>query len=295
MKITIGAYGELVKQAGAAWIKDRAPTLGAALAFYSAFALAPLLIIVIALARTLWGIEAARRMIVHQLAGLVGAPAAEAIQALLHAAQRTAAGGFATTVGVVTMLVGVTTLLVELQDDLDLIWKAPKRSGNSLLSLLRARILSLGMMLAIAFLLLISLIVSGALSALGAYFGSYFPGSALFFLLLSNVLFSLAGETVLFAMLYKWLPNVRIAWKDVWVGALITALLFSVGRLAIGLYLGRSAVASAYGAAGTLVVLLLWLYYSAQVFLLGAEFTCVYANFNRRRLADPYPHRDERS
>jgi membrane protein len=273
----------LVKQAGAAWIKDRAPTMGAALAFYSAFALAPLLIIVIALGHALWGMDAARRMIADQLADLVGGPAAEAIQALLHAAQQTPNGALATTVGIVTMLVGVTTLLVELQDDLDLIWKAPKRSGNSLLSLLRARILSLAMILAIAFLLLISLIVTGALAALGTYFGSYFPGPALLFLHLSNLLFSLAGETVLFAMLYKWLPNVRIAWKDVWIGALITTILFSVGRAAIGLYLGRSAAASAYGAAGTLVVLLLWLYYSAQVFLLGAEFTCVYANFNRRR------------
>jgi membrane protein len=284
VKTTIDTYVDLVKQAGAAWMKDRAPTMGAALAFYSAFALAPLLIIVIALARTLWGMDAAHGMIVSQLAGLVGGPAAEAIQALLHAAQQTATGAFATTVGVGTMLVGVTTLLVELQDDLDLIWKAPKRSGNSLWSLLRARILSLGMILAIAFLLLISLIVSGALAALGTYFGSYFPGTALIFLHLSNLVFSLAGETVLFAMLYKWLPNVRIGWKDVWIGAMITTLLFSVGRVCIGLYLGRSAIASAYGAAGTLVVLLLWLYYSAQVFLLGAEFTCAYANFQRRRL-----------
>jgi membrane protein len=282
VKATIRAYVDLVKQAGAAWMRDRAPTMGAALAFYSAFALAPLLIIVIALGSALWGTDAARGMIASQLAGLVGAPGAEAIQALLHAAQQTATGVFATTVGLVTMLVGVTTLLVELQDDLDIIWKAPKRPGG-LLSLLRARILSLGLMLAIAFLLLISLVVSGALAAWGTYLGSHFPGTTLVFLHLTNGFVSLVGQTVLFAMLYKWLPNVRIGWKDVWIGALITSLLFNAGRAAIGLYLGRTSVASAYGAAGTLVVLLLWLYYSAQVFLLGAEFTAVYAGFQRRR------------
>jgi membrane protein len=277
-------YVDLVKQACAAWMKDRAPTLGAALAFYSAFALAPLLIIIIALAGALWGANAARGAIVGQLAGVVGAPAAEAIQGLLKAAQQTTTGVFAAIVGIVTTLVGATTLVVELQDDLNYIWNAPTRPGSGLVSLLRARILSLGMILAIGFLLVISLIASGALVAFETYFGSYFPLTALLLLHLSDAIFSLGMETVLFAMLYKWLPNVRIAWKDVWIGAFITAFLFSVGRIAIGLYLGRSAIASAYGAAGALAVLLLWLYYSAQVFLLGAEFTCVHANFRQRRL-----------
>jgi membrane protein len=280
--VGVRLYVDLVKQAGAAWMKDRAPTMGAALAFYSAFALAPLLIIVIALAGALWGANAARGAIVGQLAGIVGAPAAEGIQALLSAAQQTTTGVFAAVVGIITTLVGATTLVVELQDDLDYIWKTPTRPGG-LASLFRARILSLGIILGIGFLLLLSLIVSAALVAFRAYFGSYFPGAALPLLHVSDVVFSLAAETVLFAMLYKWLPNVRIAWKDVWVGAFITALLFSVGGVAIGLYLGRSAMASAYGAAGTLAVLLLWLYYSAQVFLFGAELTCVYANFQRRR------------
>jgi membrane protein len=279
-------YAELVKQAGAAWMKDRAPTMGAALAFYSAFALAPLLIVITALAGTLWGADAARGAIVGQLAGIVGAPAAEAIQALLRAAQHTTTGVLAASVGLVTTLVGATTLVVELQDDLDYIWKALERQGSGLVSLLRARVLSLGIILAIGFLLRLLLIASGALVAFRTYFGSYFPGTALAFLHLSDALFSLGAETLLFAMLYKWLPNVRIAWQDVWIGAFITALLFSVGRVAIGFYLGRSAVASAYGAAGTLAVLLLWLYYSAQVFMLGAEFTCVHANFRRRRAVE---------
>jgi membrane protein len=280
-------YVDLVKTAGVAWVKDRAPTMGAALAFYSAFALAPLLIVVIALAGVLWGVDAARGALVGQLAGAVGTPAAEAIQALVKAARQTTTGVFATTLSVVTMLVGATTLLVELQDDLDHIWKAPARPGSGLFSLIRARIVALGMILAIGLLFLISLIVSGALEALGRYFGPYFPRSALLLLHVSNVLFSLGAETILFAILYISLPNVRIVWKDVWVGAAITAVLFSVGRVAIGLYLGRSAITSAYGAAGTLAVLLLWLYYSAQVFLLGAEFTCVYSNYRRRRLSAP--------
>jgi membrane protein len=171
---------------------------------------------------------------------------------------------------------------VELQDDLDHIWKAPRRPGSSLLSMLRARILSLGMILGVGFLLLISLVLSSAVAAIEAYAQSRLPGAALPLLLLWNPLLSVGAITVLFAMLYKWLPNVPIAWKDVWMGAFITAILFGAGRYAIGLYLGRSAIASAYGAAGTLVVLLLWLYYSAQVFLLGAEFTCRYAQHRAR-------------
>jgi membrane protein len=283
MHVAVCLYVNLVKQAGAAWLEDRAPTMGAALAFYSAFALAPLLVIVIALAGPVWGTNAARGAIVGQLAGMVGVPAAEAIQALLRAAPQTTTGMFAAIVGILTTLVTATTLVVELQDDLDYIWKAPARPGSGWVSLLRARILALGIILAIGLLLLISLIVSGALVAFRTYFGRFFPSAALFLLHLSNVVFFLGAETVLFAMLYKWLPNVQIAWKDVWIGAFITALLFSVGRAAIGLYLGGSAIASAYGAAGTPAVFLLWLYYSAQVFLLGAEFSCVYANFHRRR------------
>lgn len=276
-------YLDLIQQAGAAWVDDRAPTMGAALAFYSAFALAPLLIVLIAAAGAIFGPDAARGAIAGQLTGLVGAAAAQAIQDLLKAAQQTTTGAVATIVGLVTMLVGATTVLVELQDDLDLIWKAPERVGSSWSSILRARTLSLGLLLAIGFLLLVSLVISGAISAFGAYSEAYLPGAAVVLLPLWNTLFSLAATTVLFAMLYKWLPSVFIAWPDVWIGAFITAVLFTVGRFGIGVYLGRSAIASAYGAAGTLVVLLLWLYYSAQVFLLGAEFTCLYAKHRSSR------------
>ncbi len=275
-------YVDLFKQSGTAWVADNAPSMGAALAFYSAFSLAPLLIIVIAIASAVYGEDAARGAIVAQLAGLVGASAAEAIQALLKAAQETATGVVATVVGGITLLIGATTVMVELQDDLDRIWKAAPREGSGVLTILRARLLSLGIILAIGFLLLVSLVLTGAVAAAGKYWGTIFPGMALF-LYVANFLLSLAVVTVLVAMLYKWLPNAVIAWRDVWIGALTTAVLFSVGQIAIGFYLGRSAIASAYGAAGALVVLLLWLYYSAQIFLLGAEFTQVYAKGHRHR------------
>ena len=270
-------YGYLAKQAVTAWVEHRAPTLGAALAFYSAFALAPVLIIIIALAGAAFGEAATRDAIVGQMSVLVGPAGAQAIQELLTGAQEKATGAVATAIGLFTMLVGATTILVELQDDLDYIWQAPRRAGNTFLTMLRARLLSFGLILGIGFLLLVSLVLNAAIAASHAYFASYFPDTALVLLRVWDHAFSVAAVTVLFAMLYKWLPNVSIAWADVWTGALITAILFSAGRIAIGVYLGHSAIASAYGAAGTLIVLLLWLYYSAQVLLLGAEFTCVYA------------------
>lgn len=272
-------YIELLKQSGSAWVADSAPSMGAALAFYSAFSLAPLLIIVIAIASAAYGEDAARGAIVAQLGGLVGVSAAEAIQGLLKGAQETTTGVVATVVGAITVLVGATTVMVELQDDLDRIWKAAPREGNGLLTILRARILSLGMILAIGFLLLVSLVLTGVVAAAGNYWGTIFPGAGLF-LQIANFSLSLAVITVLIAMLYKWLPNKLIAWRDVWIGAFSTAVLFTFGQLAIGVYLGQTAIASAYGAAGALVVLLLWLYYSAQVFLMGAEFTHAYANRN---------------
>ena len=226
------SYLDLVKQSGAAWVDDRAPTMGAALAFYSAFALAPLLIVLIAVAGAIFGPDAARGAIAGQLTGLVGAPAAQAIQDLLKAAQETTTGALATVIGLVTMLVGATTVLVELQDDLDLIWKAPRRAGSNWLSILRARALSLGLILAIGFLLLISLVISSAVSALGVYSESFLPGAAVVLMPVWNTIFSLGAVTVLFAMLYKWLPNVPIAWQDVWIGAFITAVLFTLGRSA---------------------------------------------------------------
>jgi membrane protein len=180
---------------------------------------------------------------------------------------------------VVLLLIGATTVLVELENDLDRIWEAPPRKENGLRSLVRGRVVSFGMILGIGFLLIVSLVAGSAIAAVSARWDTSGLGAIGLFIIDSAL--SVAIFTALFGMLYKWLPNVRIAWRDVWTGALTTAVLFTLGRLAIGAYLGRSATASAYAAAGSVLVLLLWLYYSAQIFLFGAEFTWVHAKHRR--------------
>ena len=275
-----GLY-QLGRGAVNAWIDDRAGSMGAALAFYSAFSMAPLLIIVIAVAGLAFGADEARLAIMGELRELLGPDGAAGAETLLAAASRKDASVLATIIGLLTLLVGATTVLVELQDDLDHIWKAPPRGGNGLLNVLKSRLMSLGMILGVGFLLLVSLVISGALAAFEKWSGTFFPEFTMV-LLVVNTLLSLMVITVIFAMLYKWLPNLPIAWRDVWLGAFATAILFEIGRVLIGLYLGRSAVASAYGAAGTIVVLFLWLYYSAQVFLFGAEFAAQVAGARGR-------------
>ena len=270
-------YFDLIKQAGRGWIDDNAASMGAALAFYSAFSIAPLLIIVIGIAGAIYGVEVARGAVEAQLIDLMGPTAAAAIRALLLGAHAKSAGLIAGTVGVVTLLIGATTVLVELQTDLDKIWKAPPRAGHSIVTLLRSHATSLGLILGIGFLLLVSLVLTGTLTVFSKNWGSIYPGVATALYAL-NFTVSLAVVTALIAMLYKWLPNIPIAWRDVWIGALTTAVLFTAGQTAIGFYLTRSAMGSAYGAAGAMVVLLTWLYYSAQIFLFGAEFTQAYAN-----------------
>lgn len=270
-------YTTLIGQAGRAWVEDGAPSMGAALAFYSAFAIAPLLIIMTGIAGAIYGADVAQGAIQAQLAELTGPTTAAAIHSLLDGASAHSSGVIASVIGVVTLLIGATTVLVELQSDLDRIWRAPPRKGHGALTLLRSHVTSLGLILGIGFLLLVSLVLTGTLAVFGNNWGSIYPGVAAALYVL-NFLVSLAVVTVLIAMLYKWLPNLAIAWREVWVGALTTAVLFIVGQTAIGLYLTRSAMGSAYGAAGAMVVLLTWLYYSAQIFLFGAEITHAYAN-----------------
>ena len=269
-------YLKLIKLAAKGWVANRAPSMGAALAFYSAFSLAPLLIIAISVAGAIFGENAARGAIDQQLVSLVGPTAAGAIKSLLGAAQSKSQGVIASIVGIVTLLIGATTVLVELQNDLDRIWRAPPRELG-VKTLLRSHAVSLGIVLGIGFLLLVSLVLTSVVSMYTKRWGFYFPGftSALTVI---NFVLSVALVTSLTAILYKWLPNADIAWRDVWVGALITAILFQFGQFGIGVYLTHSAVGSAYGAAGAMVVLLLWLYYSAQIFLFGAEFTHAYAH-----------------
>jgi membrane protein len=275
----------LVKEAASSWSADYAPSMGAALSYYTLFSIAPLLIIVIAVAGAVFGDEAARGAIFEQLRGMVGPEGAKGVESLLQAADKPAEGAIATIVGALVLLVGATTVFGELQNALDRIWRAPARMQSSgWWNLLRTRLLSFGMVLGIAFLLMVSLVMSAALSALGKFW--MFPGwEALSHAL--DVLASFGIVTLLFAMIYKFIPRVHVAWRDVWVGAAVTAVLFAVGKFLIGLYIGKSAVASTFGAAGSLVVLMVWVYYSAQIFLLGAEFTWVYAHEHGSRRGKP--------
>jgi membrane protein len=278
---------ELAKAAAVSWRDDYAPSMGAALAYYTTFSAAPLLLIVVSVAGLVFGQEAARGEIFEQLRGLIGAEGAVAVQGLLESVSKPKEGVLATVVGIVVLLVGATTVFAELQDALDRIWRAPVRTRSSgLWTLLRARILSFGMILGIGFLLMVSLVVSAALSALGRWWAPIFGGWELL-LQGVNLLVSFVLITVIFALIYKVMPRARVEWRDVWIGAAVTALLFSIGKSLIGLYIGRSGVTSGFGAAGSLAVLLLWVYYSAQIFLLGAEFTWVYAHSHGSRREAP--------
>jgi membrane protein len=274
---SIKAWWPLVKQAASAWVADYAPSMGAALSYYSVFSLAPLLLIVISVAGLVFGQDAVRGELFGQLSGLVGADAAQAIEGLLASVSKPAEGVASTLIGVVLLLIGATTVFGELQDALDRIWRAPARDRTGgLWGLLRARLLSFGMILGIAFLLMVSLVFSAAVAALGKWWSVAF-GSWELLAQLVNLVLGFVLTTGVFAMIYKIMPRVRVQWHDVWIGAAVTALLFTIGRFLIGLYIGKSGVASGFGAAGSLIVVFVWVYYSAQIFLIGAEFTWVYA------------------
>jgi membrane protein len=278
----------LIKESVSQWSEDYAPSMGAALAYYTIFSIAPLLVIAIAVAGFFFGQDAASGQIFAQLRGLVGDEGATAIQGLVKSASSPGKGTFAAIAGIVTLLLGATTVFGELQTDLDRLWDAPKQDDGGLWGMLHSRLLSFGMILGIGFLLLVSLVLSAAVSALSSFWDSWFEDWE-FVLQAVNFIVSFGIVTGLFAMIYKVLPRVPIGWKDVWVGAGVTSLLFSIGKLLIGLYLGKSGVASGFGAAGSLVIVLLWVYYSAQIFLLGAEFTKAYAYSHGTRQAYPKP------
>src|SRR5438477_5877869 len=278
-----GATLAMLKEAFKDWNEDDAPRLGAALSYYTIFSIAPLLLISIAVAGLVFGHEAAQGRIVEQIQGLVGRSAAEAVQSMLENARKPGQGILATLSGALTLLFGAGGAFNELRSALDTVWAIPPSPKGGLKLIVRERLASFAMVLVVGFLLLVSLVVSAGLSALelkGA-----FPGSGLVLEVL-NVAVSLAVITVLFALIFKYLPDAHppVAWKDVWVGAFITAALFTAGKFGIGLYLGHSSVASAYGAAGSLVLLLVWVYYSAQILFFGAELTQVWARRHGSRL-----------
>ena len=269
---------DLITKSVEAWLDDYAPSMGAALAYYTLFSIAPLLIIAIALAGLVFGQEAARGEIVAQMQGLIGREGAIAVQDLLKSANEPAQGIVATVLSLITLVIVATTVFEELQSDLDRIWRVPAPAkANGLWTLLRTRLISFGLVFGLGFLLLGSLVVSAVIAAFGRWSNGFFEGWEAFLHAL-NFSISFAIATLLFAMIYKLMPRARIAWRDVWVGAAVTALLFEIGKIVIGVYLGKTGVASGFGAAGSLVVLLLWVYYSAQIFLLGAEFTWVYSH-----------------
>ncbi len=278
----------LIKAATSSWIDDYAQSMGAALAYYTMFSIAPLLLIVISIAGLIFGVEAARGEIYGQLQGLMGSQGAAAVQGLLESASKPARSITATLIGGALLLIGATSVFAELQDAFDRIWRAPKRYKGGIWSLLRGRILSFGMITVIGFLLIVSLVISAALAALGKWWGPLFAEWALLANVI-NFLFSLAFTTTMFAMIYKVMPRVKVAWADVWIGATVTAVLFTIGKSLIGFYIGKSGVTSGFGAAGSLVVSLVWVYYSAQIFLLGAEFTWAYALTFGSRKAQPVP------
>jgi membrane protein len=272
--------GEILSIVGktlSSWLAHNASSIGAALAFYTLFAIAPILIIAVALAATVIGEQSAQNHILTEMRGILGASGMDAVQTLLSSSNYQNKSGWAATVGVFTLLVGATSVFSELQKALDLIWQTPPRTrGESAWQFVRARILSVGMILGVGFLLLVSLIASAALATLGTWLGQFVIEWRVF-LMVFNLVLGFALTTLLFSLIYKYVPRETIAWGDVWIGGVVTAGLFTVGKVLIGLYLGRNAFASTYGAAGSFVVLLLWVYYSAQIFLLGAEFTHIFA------------------
>jgi membrane protein len=286
--MTFKHFWILTKAVASSWVDDYAQSMGAALAYYTMFSIAPLLLIVISVAGLLFGVEAARGEIVGQLQGLMGPQGAQAVQGLLESVSKPAESIAAVVIGSILLLIGATSVFAELQDALDRIWRAPKRQRDGLWQLLRARLLSFGMIMGIGFLLMVSLVVNAALAALGKLWGPLFADWELL-LDLVNFLFSLAFTTTFFALIYKIMPRVKVAWSDVWIGAAVTSLLFTVGKLLIGLYIGKSGVTSGFGAAGSLVVMLMWVYYSAQVFLMGAEFTWAYSLTFGSRREQPVP------
>ena len=261
----------------AEWQEDKASRLAASLAYYSAVALSPLLIILLGIAGVVFGREAATRQISSQIEGLVGQESAQVIQDIIAVADKPATGVLSTVVGTMVLLLGASGVFGALQDGLNTVWEVQAKPGRGVTGVIKNRFLSFTMVLGVGFLLLTSLVISAALSALGKYTDGFVPLPSTV-LQIIHFAVSFGVITLLFGLIFKILPDVKISWKDVWVGATITAILFTIGKFGIGLYLGRSTVGTAYGAAGSLVVILIWIYYSAQILFFGAEITQVYTN-----------------
>jgi membrane protein len=280
--MTLNSLYQLAKTALRNWINDYAPSMGAALAYYTVFSIAPLLVLVIAAAALIFGEELARAAIIEQASGMIGENGAKAIESMLASAQKPKQGVIASILGILILIIGATTVFAELETNLNRVWKVEPDQGSGLWHFTRTRLLAFGMVLTIGFLLIISLVVSAGIAAWGKYWSGWFDGWEAV-LYAANFVVSVTIITVLFAIIYKFIPRVAIHWRDVWIGALVTSLLFTLGKFLIGIYIGKAGVESSYGAAGALAVILIWVYYSAQIFLLGAEFTKVYAESHGSR------------
>lgn len=259
------------------WSGDKAPRLGAALSYYTVFSLVPLLVLTIAIAGLVFGKEAAQHAMMEQIASLVGPQSAAAIQQMIDIAQKPSNGVVASLIAVGTLLLGASGVFAQLQDALNTVWGVEPKAGRGIWGAIKDRFFSFVAVLGTGFLLLVSLVLSAALAAFGKLFLSWLPGQEAV-LHVADLAVSFGVITLLFAMMFKLLPDAKIAWRDVWIGAGLTSLLFTIGKFLIGLYLGKADIGSAYGAAGSLVILLVWVYYSSQILLFGAEFTSVYAN-----------------
>ncbi|MEH2010508.1 YihY/virulence factor BrkB family protein [Nostoc sp.] len=274
--MNLQAIWKLLQETFKEWSEDKASRLAAALAYYTIFSIAPLLIIVIAIAGVVFGEDAARGQIVGQIQGLVGKDGAQFIQTAIQNANKPQTGAMASIISVVVLLVGATGLFTELQDSLNTIWEVKAKPGRGVNNMIRLRFLSFAMVIGIGFLLLVSLVISTGLAALVKYFGNILPGIDFLWRIVNFVL-SFSITTALFGLIFKVLPDVKITWNDVFIGSIITSFLFSIGRFLLGQYLGNGSFGSTYGAAGSLVVLLAWVNYAAQILFFGAEFTQVYA------------------
>lgn len=283
MGIRVGSIFKLMKEAFIEWQQDKASLLAAALAYYTVFSITPLLVIAIAIAGAVFGREAAQGEIVQQINQLVGQQGAEAIETALKNANQPELGSIASIISIVVLLIGASGVFAQLQEALNTVWNVKPKPNSGIWGFIRKRLLSFGVVLAIGFLLLVSLIFSAVLSGISKLQIGILPGVTSLWQWL-NFAISFGVITLLFALIYKYLPDVKIRWKDVWVGAIITALLFTIGKYLIGLYLGRGSLGSAYGAAGSLIVFLAWVFYSAQILLFGAEFTQVYTRKYGRKI-----------
>jgi membrane protein len=273
---SLKATWQLIKETLSSWSDDKAPRMGAALSYYTAFSLAPILVLAIAIAGLAFGRDAVQGRIAGQLEGLLGHDSAAVVQTMLAKASQRGSGAIAIVVGLATLFIGATGVVIELQDALNTVWKVIPKPGRGIRGLIRDRLLSVGLILSFGFLLLVSLVMSAGLEFIGSVLGGIIPGWVILGYIL-NYAVSLMAIAALVAMIFKILPDAHVAWKDVLIGAFVTSVLFHIGKYLIGLYVGRASVGSAFGAAGSLAVLLVWIYYSAQLILLGAEFTRCYA------------------